>query len=211
MKVITEQRVKMKARFFSIIILLATVFFSLSVFAQNSVKPKIMRRVSSEKVRDAKLEAAIFSAVAIGGKEDRETRYYYNRVDLNGDKKPEVLVYVFGGINCGTGGCDVLLFQKVRGKYKLINNFGPTRNPVVVSHNKTDGWHDLIFYNVGGGIINGYYSVCRFNGRAYPENPTINDEAPPLKTRVKGTEYLVGDAGENSGLDFSARLLKRAG
>ncbi|MDQ4120754.1 MAG: hypothetical protein M3209_04835 [Acidobacteriota bacterium] len=201
----------MKVRSFYIFIFLATIFLPLPAFAQKSVKPRISSRVPSEKVRDAQLEAAIFSAVTSGDSKDKGTRYYYNRVDLNGDKKPEVLVYVFGGVNCGTGGCDVLLFQKVRGKYKLINNFGPTRNPVVVSRNKANGWHDLIFYNVGGGIIEGYYSVCRFNGRAYPENPTIKDEAPPLKTRVKGTEYLVGDASEKSGLSFSSRLLKRTG
>jgi hypothetical protein len=198
----------MKEHCFSITLFLTAVFLPLSTFAQTSVKPIISSRVSSEKIRNAKLETAIFSAVANGDAADRGTRYYYNRVDLNDDKKPEVLVYVFGGVTCGTGGCSVLLFQKVKDKYKLISNFGPTRNPVVVSQNKTNGWHDLIFYNVGGGIINGYYSVCRFNRRAYPENPTIEDEAPSLKTRVKGSEYLIGDATEKSGLAFSAHLLK---
>lgn len=198
----------MKARCFSTILFLTAVFLPLSAFPQTNVNPRILSRISSEKIRDVKLETAIFSAVANGDAADRGTRYYYNRVDLNDDKKPEVLVYVFGGVTCGTGGCSVLLFQKLIGRYKLINNFGPTRNPVVVSQNKTNGWRDLIFYNVGGGIINGYYSVCRFNRRAYPENPTVEDEAPRLKTRMKGSEYLVGDATEKSGLAFSARLLK---
>jgi hypothetical protein len=64
--------------------------------AQESVKPAVLRRVYSEKVRDAKLEAAILAVVETGNGEDGEARYYYNRVDLDGDKKPEVLVYVFG-------------------------------------------------------------------------------------------------------------------
>jgi hypothetical protein len=55
----------MKARCFSIILLLATVLLPLSTFAQKSTKPIILSRVSSEKVCDTKLEAAIFSAVRL--------------------------------------------------------------------------------------------------------------------------------------------------
>lgn len=170
--------------------------------AQESVKPTVLRRVYSEKIRDAKLEAAILAAVETGNGRDGEARYYYNRVDLDGDKKPEVLVYVFGRLNCGTGGCGALLFRKVEDKYELITNFEPVRNPIIVSQNKTNGWHDLIFFNRGGGIIPGYYSVCRFNGRTYPDNPTVEQDAPPLKTGVKGTAYLAGVGDGKSGLPF---------
>jgi hypothetical protein len=183
-------------------LLVIALVFSTSIFAQQSVKPIILKRVYSEKTRDQKLEAAIFSATEIGDSEDKETRYYYNRVDLNGDKNPEILVYVFGGGNCGTGGCNALLFHKVRGKYKLTVTFGPVRNPIIVSQHKTKGWNDLIFFNSGGGIIPGYFSVCRFNGKNYPDNPTVERDAPPLKTRLKGIAYVSGIGYGESGLRF---------
>lgn len=193
---------KMKAPCFYTILFLIALSFPLPNYAQQSVKPIILQRVYSEKTRDQKLETAIISAARIGDNEDKETRYYYNRVDLNNDKQPEVLVYIFGRSNCGTSGCGALLFQKVRGKYNLITDFGPARNPIIVSQNKTNGWNDLIFFNLGGGIIHGYYSVCRFNGKSYPDNPTVEKDAPPLKTRVKSIAYVSRLGYHESGLQF---------
>ena len=187
------------------------LFFSSSNFAQESAKPKILRNVPSETIRDAKLEAAIRSVLDLGY-DEKDVRYYYNRVDLNGDKKPEVIVFLFGRPLCGTSGCDALLFQKVRGKYKLVTAFEPARNPIIVSQTKTNGWRDLIFYNVGGGagvirnsVIYGYYSLVRFNGQTYSENPTDVNDAPPLKTRVKGVAYVVGEYSDEFGLLFRPR------
>lgn len=201
----------MKICFFFTILILAVLFFSLSTFAQESVKPKILRSVPSETVRDAKLETAIRSVLDLGY-DEKDVRYYYNRVDLNGDKKPEVIVFLFGRPLCGTGGCDALLFQKVRGKYKLVTAFEPARNPIIVSRTKTKGWRDLIFFNIGGGVgvirnsvIYGYYSLIRFNGRTYSENPTVVSDAPPLKTRFKGVAYVVGEYSSELGLRLRPR------
>src|SRR5215467_2770754 len=80
--------------------------------AQHSARPLITRSVKSERVRDEKLEEAIrrtfpeYPRTAEG-----EIDYYYNRVDLDGDGKPEVLVFLFGPHVCGTGGCGVLVFK----------------------------------------------------------------------------------------------------
>jgi hypothetical protein len=69
----------MKTPLLSTALLAITLVFSTSIYAQESVKPIILKRVYSEKTRDQKLEAAIFSATEIGDGEDKETRYYYNR------------------------------------------------------------------------------------------------------------------------------------
>jgi hypothetical protein len=132
-------------------------------------------------------------------------RYYYNPVDLNDDKRPEVVVFVFGRTMCGSSGCDAMVFQKVKGGYKLVTHFEPARNPIIVSQTKTNGWRDLVFYNAGGGIIPGYYSISRFNGRTYPRNPTVEKDAPPLKTPIIGTAYVVGEYSPDFGLRFRRR------
>lgn len=161
-----------------------------------------MRRVRSETARDPKLEAAIRSAY--GEDLEAEVRYYYNKVDLNGDGRLDVLVYAFGKEMCGTGGCDALVFQSVNGGYKLVSNISLVWNPVIVSRHKTHGWNDLILFVVVGGIQPGYYAVLRFDGSKYPENPTV-EPAAPLKTRVGGTAYVVGSATLKSGLVLRSR------
>jgi hypothetical protein len=89
-----------------------------SIFAQDSKNPIIVRRVHSETARDPRLEEAISSALNEGGTSSNdpgaheEIRYYYNKVDLNGDGKPEVLVFLFGKEMCGTGGCRAFVFQR---------------------------------------------------------------------------------------------------
>lgn len=74
--------------------ILAIFLSSLPALAQTGVAPKILRSVSSETVRDLKSEKAIRLLHKLGD-EEKDVRYYYNRVDLNGDKKPEVIVYPF--------------------------------------------------------------------------------------------------------------------
>lgn len=195
-----------KFKIVQFLIFFAVVLVPSEIFAQKSVKPTILRKVISEKKRDPKLEAAIVKEAKIS--QGDEIRYYYNQFDLNGDKKPEVLVYLFGNAVCGTGGCNALLLRRTTAGYKQVAFFGPVRNPIIVSQNKTNGWNDLIFFNSGGGIVNGYYSVCRFKGKTYPENPTVLEDAPPLKTRIKGVSYLEGTGDENSGLQFSFKKQK---
>jgi hypothetical protein len=130
-----------------------------------------------------------------------EIDYYYNRVDLNDDGIPEVLVYLFGPGVCGTGGCDALVLEPANGGYRLVSDMVLARNPIVVSEHKTHGWHDLIMFIAGGGLEPGYYSVVPYDGRTYPENPS-DDPAKPLSLRQRGTAYLVGSPVIGSGIVF---------
>ena len=187
---------------FAALMLLSTT--SSLTSAQQSRKPLIGRRVRSETARNAKLEAAINFALnggveESGGTDDEEIRYFYNKVDLNGDKQPEVLVYLFGRTMCGTGGCTALVFQSVKGKYKLVADISLARNPIIVSQRRTNGWNDLIMFVVGGSPLPGYYAVWRFDGRKYPDTPTV------LRTRDKGTAYLVGNDADKSGVVLRSR------
>ena len=192
----------MKSHWLKIIASLLILPSTSVALAQSSKKPIIVRRVRSENVRDTKLEAAIRSA--IGGNLEDEVRYYYNKVDLNGDGTPDALVYVFGKGMCGTGGCDALVFQSVNAQYGLISDIGLAWNPIIVSQHKTQGWNDLILFVVGGGIQPGYYAVLKFDRNKYPSNATV-EPVEPLKTRMKGTAYAVGSRAPDSGFVLLAR------
>ncbi len=169
--------------------------------AQSSVKPRIISSVSPEKRRDRALERVLVARIG----EDANIRYHFNKVDLNSDGISEVLVFVFGEHQCGSGGCHAYLFKKAGKSYRLVTAFGPARNPIIVSSTKTNGWNDLIFLNWGGGIFPAYYSIGRFNGRTYPDNPTVDESCPPIKKRYRGTAYVIGEYHDKAGLKLPRR------
>jgi hypothetical protein len=74
-----------------------------------------------------------------------------------------------------------------------------TRTPIIVSAQRTKGWNDLIVYAVGGGITRGYYVALRFNGRAYPDNPTVLPALGP-RARIAGKAYLADDVSTGTGI-----------
>jgi hypothetical protein len=163
--------------------------------------PSIVRTVTPETKRDTKLDTAI--RVAERDNPHKELHYYFNRVDLKGDGKLEVLVFVFGPGQCGTGGCEAYVFEPDGDRYRLVTDIALARNPIIVSEAKTHGWKDLIMFVAGGGVLPGYYAVLHFDGTTYPSNPAY-EPAEPLKDRVEGAAYVVGDVRYNGG--FVLRL-----
>src|SRR5579884_1152467 len=153
---------------------------------QTTVRPNIVRRVAPEKERDPKLEAAIQRAIEGNG-----FSYSYDRVNLQAQGAGEILVALHGADYCGSGGCTSLVFTTRGQEYQHVTQIALTRPPIIVSSHSMNGWRDLIVFVSGGGIQPGYYAVLRFDGKTYPDNPTV-EPAVPLKKRVRGTAYLSG-------------------
>lgn len=182
-----------------------------TVGASRVASPAGLRRVRPATTRDPRLEAAIISVLYDGdeGSAKRDqVRYYYNRVDLNGDRRPEVLVYLFGTTWCGSAGCAALVFKSDQGKYVLVTHISGVELPVIVSRARTNGWQDLIAHvrwgEVGGRTLRDYYAVLRFDGRTYPDQ---FPGGPPVKLggRMSGVAYLSGDESVASGLLLGGR------
>jgi hypothetical protein len=162
----------------------------------QSTRPVVTRKVRPEKNRDRLLENAIIQTLGV---ETERVTYYYDRLDLNRDGKPEVLVYVSGQSVCGSGGCSLLVFTTGNGAYKLVSQIALASTPVIVSSHVSNGWNDLLLFVAGGGIQPGYYAVLPFSGGKYPENPTIAP-ATALRSRTRGVAYLVGADQAESGI-----------
>jgi hypothetical protein len=160
--------------------------------AENRLKG--VQYLRSETSPDLKLEEAIRKTMPDynPASSDDEVSYFYNRVDLNGDGKMEVIAHLVGRSICGTGGCDTLIFQPTGGGYRLVSTIILTNTPIIVSPRQTRGWNDLVIFVVGGGIQPGHYVTLRFNGRAYPDDPTA---LPKMRTRsgITGTAYIADD------------------
>lgn len=110
-------------------------------------------------------------------------RYVYSRIDLNEDGEDEVLVYLLGPFFCGSGGCDLLLFTDADNGYSLVNDFPISREPVIVSPERTGGWQDLIRPESGGGAKASYVKHI-FDGEKYVEHERIPADTVPVGTRV---------------------------
>lgn len=155
---------------------------------------------------DPELEAAILRAAPYytrkvvdleGG--TGKGRYVYGRVDLNGDGREEVFVYLLGSIFCGTGGCNLHLFTDTQNGYSLVNEFPISRLPVIVSAQRTKGWQDLIRLESGGGAKASYVRHT-FDGKRYVERERIPSGKVP-----EGKSYLTGELTFDKGISLEPR------
>jgi hypothetical protein len=146
---------------------------------------------------DPDLEASILSAepdytrevVAIDG---RGARYAYARLDLNGDERGEILVYLMGSIFCGSGGCNLLLFTDTGEGYDLVDRFPITRLPVIVSAETAGGWNVIVRRESGGGAPPSWVEHA-FDGETYAEAARRPGDASPEGRRLlEGASYETG-------------------
>lgn len=119
-------------------------------------------------------------------------RYDDALTDLNGDGRPEALVYAMatkdGGGQadlCGSGGCELYVLLLDASRYRVVSHITVSRPPVAVLADVSHGWHDLSVGVAGGGIVPGYQVRLRFDGKAYPSNPTV-PPARRLTGRMRG-------------------------
>jgi len=148
---------------------------------------------AADVVPDAVLEEAILTQLEGYENCDMEpvnsVRYFYNTVDLNNDNIAETIVHLVGGFTCGTGGCTTLVFRSDGTRLELISHLTLTNNPILVSHQTTNGWRDLVLYVSGGGAKTSYHRL-RFTGNSYPDNPSVE----PVLERdavIKGDAYIA--------------------
>lgn len=117
-------------------------------------------------------------------------RYTWNRVDLGGNGRPELVAQVLGPQFCGTGGCPLLIFRESSdGQLQLITRMNLFKEPLIVTKRRQNGWQELITrVRVDAG--HGYYAELPFDGRTYPTNPSVAP-ALPLRRAEAGTAYLA--------------------
>ncbi|WP_226659259.1 hypothetical protein [Pseudalkalibacillus hwajinpoensis] len=154
--------------------------------------------LKSETKKDAALEETFSKEFGLTKGTD-SIRYYYNKIDLNGDQIPETFVYLVGPTVCGTGGCSGLLLEEKDGGYQVISRFSLVRTPVIIQNETTNGWKDIIMYVAGGGIEPSYHQL-KFNGESYPSNPSV--EPVVKEEKIMGIGILNDEVGQDNGIVF---------
>lgn len=109
--------------------------------------------------------------------------YAYNKVDLDGDGQPEVILTVRGSY-CGSGGCTVYILKSRGSRYTAIYDIGLSFGRFIVVSQKTNGFSDIIrpFFLRG----EKKYFLLQYRGDGYKEVGEYNK-----KLKVKGSAYLV--------------------
>ena len=132
--------------------------------------------------------------------EHKLTVYTLTLADLNGDKRPDALIYAMATSDghgqadlCGSGGCDLYVLTWTPTGYQQVTDISIARPPVRVLSTITHGWHDLGVMVAGGGIVSGYEARLRFNGRSYPANPTV---PPATRSKNMAGKQVIGKEAE---------------
>lgn len=87
------------------------------------------------------------------------------QLDLNGDKKDELIVSVYLG-SCGSkGNCPTIIYDQREDKYKRLL-FHPAAISFTKMKQKNNRYHNLrMFFN--SGVYGGYVEYYKFNGNKY--------------------------------------------
>lgn len=164
---------------------------------QNGIDFSSIEYICSETEIDIELERALIKEFELDQYQD-SIRYYYNKVDLDGDGILEVFVYLIGFYVCGTGGCSAAIFKQKNGEYSLLSRFSLVNNPVVISNSKTKGYRDIIMNVYGGGIEN-FFALIKYDGTKYPSNPSIQPKVES-GTKIDGIAIVADDIVKNPGI-----------
>ncbi|QZD89988.1 hypothetical protein K3148_00800 [Qipengyuania aurantiaca] len=114
-------------------------------------------------------------------------RYALAWSDLDGDGADEAIVHLVGSYFCGTGGCPTLVLTPAGPMWRKVADISVSRTPVTVMDTSTNGWKDITVAISGGGGEAGD-ALLRFDGEAYPSNPTVQ---PAEVTGVTGTVLIA--------------------
>ena len=107
--------------------------------------------------------------------------------DLDSDGTDEAIVHLITPYFCGTGGCNTLVLTQAGPMWRKVGDISVSRTPVTVLDTASNGWKDITVAVSGGGGASGT-ALLKFDGEAYPSNPTV---APAEMTDATGTIVIA--------------------
>lgn len=106
--------------------------------------------------------------------------YERGSADLNNDGDKEHFVLIRHRSFCASGGCTAIIFDK---SGKVLNQILAVKKPVLLTDSYQNGWQDFIVWS------NGAFRSMRFDGAAYPTNPSME---PTVDRESQRKAALIG-------------------
>ncbi|MFZ0305806.1 MAG: hypothetical protein WAL75_24175 [Terracidiphilus sp.] len=104
---------------------------------------------------------------------DKTTRYQAAVIKSDGTTKEEIVVYLSGESWCGSGGCRLWILEPAGASFRIIGEETIVQLPIRVLQSKSHDHFDIGVWVQGGGIQPGYEALVRFDGKSYPDNPSV--------------------------------------
>lgn len=150
--------------------------------SESTARAEDGRTAREATLRKAALEAWIRDAF----QSERPLGYRASEFDLDGDGRPELLVYVGGPGLCGSGGCRLVVLKRDGRNFTEVVRTTRTKLPLGVLDSESNGWADL-WVSTSGGELSGR-RILKFDGASYPSDPT----APPAeKLDILDAQVLI--------------------
>ncbi len=141
------------------------------------------------------LAAFLTEYYQIPEEECKETRYYYNYIDLNEDGTDEIVAVTIGDTISDTRG-DVALILRPgeNGQFEVLGAFSEIHTPVMISDDQENDWHKIIFPIYGGGQESGFISAVYTEGMGYEldEESFVREEPKVSGERIL-SDNLIND------------------
>ena len=141
------------------------------------------------------LAAFLTEYYQIPEEECKETRYYYNYIDLNEDGTDEIVAVTIGDTISDTRG-DVALILRPgeNGQFEVLGAFSEIHTPVMISDDLENDWHKIIFPIYGGGQESGFISAVYTAGMGYEldEESFVREEPKVSGERIL-SDNLIND------------------
>lgn len=146
------------------------------LFLLSLLSPTALTAQSAPSVR-----AAVEAWVATQGNYAMPT-FRQALVDLDDDRRSDVIVLLNGPDWCGTGGCQMLVFHGTTAGFEFVSASSVASEPIRVSPMKSNGWRTLIVSSRGRGDV-----LLPFDGTRYPSNSSMADKATAAQARAAKT------------------------
>lgn len=109
----------------------------------------------------------------------------YVLIDINNDSKKDAVVLLNDRNYCGSGGCNLYIFQRTNSGFKYISKSMITKPPISLLNSKKHGWNTLVVNTGGIGAV-----LMEFNGSRYPLNPSL--QARATKEQINSAKVILG-------------------
>ena len=108
---------------------------------------------------------------------DQTARFWAVKLPCN----EMVIAWLYGRQFCGTGGCNLLVWDSSGGRLRELGDVSISWAPVRLLGERHNGRPVFGSWTQGGGIQPGYERAVRFDGRAYPKSmgKEIDVKMPP--------------------------------